>query len=322
MWYYIIVRGDNQMSKYGELIERVKEIPIVEYAQSCGYTLVQMGTYFSLKEYDSVRINPRKNLFWRNSNGVSGSIIDFVMEFESCSFDEAVRKLADRYGIDAGECTEEVKKTAEKPKQENLPKWKAYEPNQLTYPKAGKSNTDVFHYLTKSRCIEKEVVKYFFAKKLVYQDKYGNCVFATKDYACCKKFMDGKFSWDVKGCNYNECFFIEGENSERLIVTEAIIDIMAIMTFFQNSGIDFRKYNYLALNGTGKYKSVFYHLEKRAFIKEVITAFDFDDAGQKTAKRVEDGIKAEYPDRRVKSVFPPSGKDWDEYLQRMNGVIA
>ena len=87
------------MSQYGELIERIKEISISDYAQSCGYTLVSMGTYFSLKEHDSVRISKRKNMFWRNSNGASGSIIDFVMEFESCSFDEAVEKLAERYGI-------------------------------------------------------------------------------------------------------------------------------------------------------------------------------------------------------------------------------
>lgn len=76
------------------------------------------------------------------------------------------------------------------------------------------------------------------------------------------------------------------------------------------------------MNGTGKYKSVFYHLEKRTAIKEVVTAFDFDDAGRKAAKKVEDGIKEEYSDRKVKSVFPPSGKDWDEYLQKMKGVFA
>ena len=156
----------------------------------------------------------------------------------------------------------------------------------------------------------------------MYQDKYGNCVFATKDYACCKKYAGNKFSWDVKGCNYNECFFIEGRNSYKLIVAEAIIDIMAIMTFFYNSGIDFREYNYLALNGTGKYKSVFYHLERRTDIKEVVIAFDFDDAGKKAAKNVEDGIKTEYPDRNVKSAFPPSGKDWDEYLQKVKGICV
>ena len=308
------------MSQYGELIERIKEISISDYAQSCGYTLVSMGTYFSLKEHDSVRISKRKNMFWRNSNGASGSIIDFVMEFESCSFDEAVEKLAERYGMDAGEYTKEVKRTIKKP--ENLPKWKEYEPNQIKYPIAGRNNTSVFDYLTQKRCIDAEVVNYFLDKKRVYQDKYGNCVFATKDYACCKKYTGNKFSWDVKGCNYNECFFIEEKNSDKLIVAEAIIDIMAIMTFFHNSGIDFREYNYLALNGTGKYKSVFYHLEKRTDIKEVVTAFDFDDAGKKAAKNVEDGIKTEYPDRKVKSVFPPSGKDWDEYLQKMKGVFA
>lgn len=312
------------MSQYGELIERIKEIPISDYAQSCGYTLVPMGTYFSLKEHDSVRISKKKNMFWRNSNGASGSIIDFVMEFESCSFDEAVEKLADRYGLNVGEYTKEVKRVVKKP--ENLPKWKEYEPNQIKYPIAGRDNTSVFNYLTQKRCIDVEVANYFLEEKLVYQDKYGNCVFATKDYACCKKFVrdkySNKFSWDVKGCNYNECFFIEGKNSDKLIVAEAIIDIMAIMTFFRNSGIDFREYNYLALNGTGKYKSVFYHLEKRAAIKEVVTAFDFDDAGKKAAKKVEDGIKEEYPDRKVKSVFPPSGKDWDEYLQKLKGVIA
>ena len=51
------------MSQYGKLIEMVKEIQIVDYAQFCGYTLVPMGTYFSLKEHDSVRISKRKIYF-------------------------------------------------------------------------------------------------------------------------------------------------------------------------------------------------------------------------------------------------------------------
>ena len=72
-----------------EVYRMIKEqVKIVDYASRMGFTVVRRGRYFSLKEHDSVIINPEKNCFWRNSKmgtgrsiGKGGSIIDFVLEF-------------------------------------------------------------------------------------------------------------------------------------------------------------------------------------------------------------------------------------------------
>lgn len=39
------------------------EIKITDYAQELGFTLVRKGKYYSLKEHDSVMIDPEKKFF-------------------------------------------------------------------------------------------------------------------------------------------------------------------------------------------------------------------------------------------------------------------
>ena len=51
-----------------EIINRIKEdISITDYAVRLGFTLKKVGSYYTLKEHDSVRIDPVKNKFYRNS---------------------------------------------------------------------------------------------------------------------------------------------------------------------------------------------------------------------------------------------------------------
>ena len=60
-----------------ELYNYIKEqVRIGDYAaQRLGYTVVRKGRYFSLKEHDSVMIDPVKNCFWRNSRPGQGKAI-------------------------------------------------------------------------------------------------------------------------------------------------------------------------------------------------------------------------------------------------------
>ena len=51
-----------------DLLQAIKQdIRITEFAQSRGYTLLRAGSQITLKEHDSVRIDPDKNLFIRNA---------------------------------------------------------------------------------------------------------------------------------------------------------------------------------------------------------------------------------------------------------------
>lgn len=90
-WFY----NDQQKKELYAAIKR--DVKIVDYARNVlHFTLERKGRYYSVKEHDSLRIDPVKNCFWRNSglgDRSAGSIIDFVMNFKGCSLPEAINEL-------------------------------------------------------------------------------------------------------------------------------------------------------------------------------------------------------------------------------------
>ena len=84
--------------------EAMKEqIKIQDYAASIGYTPVKKGKYISLKEIDSIRIDPKKNCFYRNSGiggTTKGSVIDFAMNVNGMNFHEAFMELKQYANLD------------------------------------------------------------------------------------------------------------------------------------------------------------------------------------------------------------------------------
>lgn len=87
--------------KAKEKCEWIKQnISIVDYASSIGFTVVRKGKFYSLKEHDSIMIDPYKNVYWQNSIpgygrciGEKGSIIDFIMRFDNMSLYEVIRQF-------------------------------------------------------------------------------------------------------------------------------------------------------------------------------------------------------------------------------------
>ena len=67
-----------------EKFKRIREdISIIEYAAKSGYTLVRKGRYYSLKEHDSLMIDPVKNVYWQNSSNkiVHGTQDGWIKEY-------------------------------------------------------------------------------------------------------------------------------------------------------------------------------------------------------------------------------------------------
>lgn len=263
-------------------------------------------------------IDTEKNCFWRNSvfkkgtRGGAGSIIDFAMEFMNYERNEAMRAIAVMYNIH-GDKKPEVKYIAaperiEQPKREiealDLP------------PKAANSNA-VFRYLLKDRKIDRSVILYFLAKKMLYQDaKHNNCIFVSNKFACARSTSGQKFVGDVKGCDYNECFFFRPSNSAKtLVVAESVIDVMSIMTLFVWEGKRYTNYVYLALAGTNKLQSLFYHLEKEKNINHILIAFDNDEAGTTAGEAAITGLNNMGYKGIIEIFAPPSGKDWNDYIK-------
>lgn len=315
----------NGNKKSGEkkmgFLDNIKAVPIIDYAQRCGFTLVRKGTrYVSLKEHDSVMIDVEKNCFWRNSvfqtgaRGGTGSIIDFAMEFKGYELKEAIREIAVMYNIE-GDKTPQKKQYQAAPAP-IVPLKRIVEDLELP-PKADNSKA-ICHYLMKERCIDISVVRYFIAKKMLYQDAvYNNCVFVSHKFGCVRSTGGKRFTRDLNGCDYNECFFFSpSHGAKTLVVAESVIDIMSIMTQFVKENKRYTEYCYLALAGTPKLPSLFYHLEKEQGINHVMLAFDNDSAGRAATKAAIDGLQNMNFLGTFEDFSAPTGNDWNDYIRR------
>lgn len=290
-------------------------VDIRDYAAYLGFTVIRCGRYYTLKEHDSVRIDPALNCFWQNSRpghgkaiGEGGSVIDFVMAFTGTDVNGALTKL-EKY-LAGEQLLPGQTSITKKNILEGLPGRKI---NGLCLPAKGADMKRVFAYLVKTRKIDASIVQEFAKKRQLYQDERGNCVFVSYEngkpvFAC----LRGTNTWrsfygDVTGCDYSKGFFVD-YGADKLYITEAVIDTMSVMTLHKE---DYQKWNHLALCGGGKYDAMNAHLNG---IHEVWIGTDRDETGREAAKRMEDFLKKNRKEIRVVQDFP-SKKDWNEVLQ-------
>lgn len=296
--------------------DRIKEIPIIEYANRIGFRVVKIGKYYSIKEHDSVRIDEVKNCFWRNSSfskgykGGAGSIIDFALEFGGYTeVKDVMRDLANEFGLNDNKTVSALKKIHVEPVNETV---------EFILPSKANSNTSIINYLKNVRKIQSPVIEYLINEGYLYtESKYKNCVFVNrdKDFACMRSSCDNyRFVGDVEGSNYEKCFFIKG-NSKTLIVAESAIDIMSLMTLILKNGCDYKCYNYLALSGTNKIEAIFNYTDSMN-ISTLILAFDNDEAGLKADYLVRDKLCDS--NINIVSKFPEKTNDWNDELKRIS----
>ena len=318
---------DKNLSHSKDIYKLINQIPIVEYANTLGLTPVRKGTkYFSLAEADSVMIDITKNCFWRNSKfasgfgGVAGGIIEFLVEFDNevSSKADAIAKLKKELGINPNYSPTNLKNYLEK-----LPPVPPR--GDIELPKKDTHNKNVYAYLLNTRKIKKEVINYYLDNNMLYQDIKKNCVWVTydennkPDFASLRSTGYKKFAMDVVGCDYNKCFYIKGNNSDKLVVSEAIIDQMSVMSKLDNKK-SITDFHWLSVNGTNKIKAIFYHLDHHPEIKKIYLAFDNDKAGKDAIALVKKHIKEIGWDGNVYTLLPVVGKDWNQRLQYENAI--
>lgn len=295
-------------------LEEIKEsVKIEEYARSLGYHTKKIGRYYTLKEHDSVRIDPDKNIFIRNSIGVGGSIIDFVMHFESLDFKSAVRKLSKEVPIDKSYKKESIKKIEKKDEEEVI----------LTLPKRDKNMKNIYAYLINNRGIEQRIVNDMVHRKVLYQDIHKNCVFVSRNNKGELKFIClrgtntyKKFIGDVKGCDYSYGLFLSN-NADKLIITECAIDGMSIMSLLLLNGKDYLNYDYLALSGCGKAEGVVINKILEHSYREIFICLDNDKGGRKTSVEIYENIKSEFLNIKAHIIYPKNGKDFNDELTNL-----
>lgn len=295
------------------------EIRITDYAQMLGMTLVKKGRYYSLKEHDSVMIDPDKNLFTRNSvydrsrKGGAGATIDFALEFSGQSMPAILKELSEMLEINSLPYIEDKNPYQPEPKKEVVNK-------EMKLPERDNNMNNVFAYLVRTRYINKNIVSEWMAKRMLYQDQHKNCVFVSRDEEDKPQygFLRGTntykpFKGDLVGCNYEEGFYVDNK-ADKTIVTEAVIDGLSRMTLLKERGENYKDYNYLMLGSANKYQAVFNHMKKNP-VSEWILSLDQDSAGTLFTDRImEQGRELDH-DVKFRDERPAFEKDWNDELK-------
>lgn len=269
--------------EWEERMERAKEVSLTELSRTLGFTPMRIGRYYTLKEYDSIRIyNDRTWYRWSDKTG--GSQIDFLMMFGGYgSVREAVEHLLDLQGIHPDFI---VHKEIEKQHQ-----------FEFELPPKAENYKRLFAYLTQVRKLSCEVISYFIEQGLLYEDAlHHNCVFVGRDkdgisrHATCRGTNTyKKFVGDVPGNDKNYGVNIINPESDEVKVFEAAIDLMSYMDI---TGDYASNKQVLGMTADNPLEQM---LKDNPHIKKISFCLDWDKAGQEAVygKEGADGRKKE-----------------------------
>ena len=285
-------------------IDAANDTDLPDLLASLGYQVRRVGSYYSTREMDSLRIKDRR-IWFRNSENTGGDAVAFVQHFHGMSFPEAVRYLLafNGYPTDSA-IPRPIRKTRPPPRERPA----------FVLPPPNGDNERIRAYL-RGRGIAHGVIDDFINTGLLYEDaKYHNCVFVGRDGAGKAVFAAKRgtcdsvpFRGDVAGSDKRIAFRVPCNPAlDRVAAFEAPIDLMSWFTLHGQCGA-------VALCGLydGPLET---YLKDAPHIRRIVLCLDADGWGRKAAERLGEkyrGLGYETEDR-----LPPSGKDWNEFLQQ------
>ena len=279
--------------------QRANSVDLVDFLHSQGEEITRSGHDYRWARHDSVTL--RGNRWYQHSASKGGLAIDFVRKFYDLNFPDAVTKLL------SGEQGAGFVEADMKPP----PPFKSFK-----LPEAHTDMRRVFAYLTKSRCIDREVIRHFAKAGTLFEDaKYHNAVFVGMDENGVPRHahkrstytLGDSFRGNVEGSDAKCSFHHRGE-SQRLYVYEAPVDMMSFLTMHPDK---WQKHSHIALCGVSP-QAMTWILEQNPQINEVALCLDNDAAGHTAAGRFTEILQqAGY--ENVSCLFPDY-KDWNAEL--------
>ncbi len=288
-----------------EDIQRAREMDLLTYLTyyEPGNLKHVSGNVFSTVEHDSLIINNGKWCWFSRQIG-GKSALDYLIKVKGIPFRDAVERII-------GNITEPlpVVKQAESP------------PKEFVMPELNSDTTRVSTYLA-SRGIDPEITKWCIDHNLIFETaKYGNVVFVGYDKQGNPKHGSMRstttpYKGDVKGSDKRFAFrLIRAEHPRKVHVFEAVPDLLSYATCVKLRGGNWRKETYLSLAGIGGSslpKALEQFLKDYPDISHIYLHLDNDEPGRNAAKTIKGLLNGKYV---VKDQPPPSGKDYNEYLQ-------
>lgn len=323
----------------------------LEYAQSQGYELVRKGSYYHLKEHDSMVFTPRGCWFW-NSRGLSGGALEFMMYYENKTITEAVLTLWEENAQQQtpipqnqarGQPTAQVAPqapaapTAKAPKGSSPPNMGA---RQFVPPLKSDNYRRLFGYLCGTRGLEKSVVQDMINQRVLYESVYRpsggggefhNACFLSFDSEGkpCGAFERGTntfgstYKGDVPGSDKSHGWlFHGGKDIHAVAVFEAAIDAASYASLCRvNNASIGANLDYLALGGLDD-KALFNYLKEHPEIKDVALCLDADKWGRRATERIQEKLTGQGYSAVDLTNLPEGCKDWNEFLVRTRQEMA
>ena len=286
--------------------QRANEVDLEDFLSRRGEKLLRSGREKRLASDHSITV--RGNRWYDHAAGTGGCAIDFVQMHYNSTFPEAVTLLL---GGEQGQAYR-----ASEPEREK-------EPKPFALPEANGDMRRAYAYLTKSRCLDREVVSVFSRKKMIYEDaKYHNVVFVGYDAEGTARHAHKRgshtkgdaFKGNVDGSDPRYSFRHLGKGNA-VYVFEAPIDMLSFITLHKKG---WQENSYVALNGISAH-AMLQALEDSPQADTVILCLDHDPAGIENSFRLADAVKERRQDVRVK-LLQPVNKDWNEDLKAQNGL--
>ncbi len=311
-----------------EELEIAKTADLRAVASSLGYTVKRIGSLYTLKEMDSIRIYGDNHWFrWSRKNekgNNGGSQIDFLRVFAGMEVKEAVFWLLDFVGYDRGKDYKNGEGGISVSGLINRRPVREEDKKEFALPEPAADNNYLYRYLTGSRGISRRAVDCFVKSGLIYESRrYHNIVFKGNDkngvtrFASLRGVFDerGKpFKCDVAGNDKRYGFNIAYDDSNEVIVFEAAIDLMSYADIFSDYGT-----NKIALGMLGDAPLETF-LGEHPHISSIKFCLDNDPPGRNAAAALCEkyyGLGYE-----VEDAPPPAGyKDYNEWLVKAGAEI-
>lgn len=285
--------------------DRARQTDIVALLERQGEKVRRAGSEYEWLD-GSAKVSIRGNLWFHQYDREGGNAIDFVKRFFDKSYTEAMQFLLNEEGG----------------KLKTSPPVEKKEEGIFEMPKRNETSTRAYAYLSKSRCIDKDVLGEFFRKKLIYEsEKYHNAVFVgyNRDAQPLHAHMRGtgtkstfkgnapygmpEYSFHWYGC------------SGRLFLFEAPIDMLSFISMNKEG---WKQHSYAACCGVSD-RVAMQMLKDDPNIKRVSLCLDNDEEGRKSSKRIKENLTG----KGIQvDILVPKLKDWNEDLllmQRISG---
>ena len=277
---------------------QANEVDLPSFLLDRGEKLLLAGREYRLVSDHSITV--RGPMWYDHAARKGGRAISFVQQFYDKTYPEAVSILLGRDG-------QGIIPIA---KQEPEPQ----EPKPFALPKPYLTMRRMYAYLTKHRCIDRDVVTAFVQEKMLYEDDpHHNCVFVGLDengearHAHLRSTgSQGKvFRINVESSDIKHSFHKNGTDRS-LYVFEAPIDLLSHITLYPAGWLE---HSYVACCGTS-IQPVLKLLERQPQINTVLLCLDNDEAGHLASRRMKEQLAERYTVERL----IPAHKDWNDDL--------